>query len=492
MNRELVQGLSLITSCGCNLKCEYCRIAQSVNNNSAKLQEGTIKALQDGTYIQNVKNVLLKLNQSPMNIESISFWGQEPTLTLHLVAEHLTEWFELFPNWRNTMFSTNTVAHMDRIVDFCVALDKAAPNPFDLSIQLSYDGDYSTDSLRGASSSIIHDNLIWLFTELNKCKFDKLYIRFNHHGVLSLDLLDKLQHTKNVIDYNRNLYKWGEEFYHLNSNSHVTLVPDVDIGLENPVEATPEQGMQLAYFCELNDRINPEEYEDIVVDHPLSPPASVQLYGGVNSTCDCIFRTLRDIFNIRTLDEAIDLMATDPIFRREFLTALNPNLYCGNGVGELKIMYDGTLINCQNHMYEADVQYLPKDNSVINSVKRSLATHNYFINPLDENLSDKTRDIYFDLFATCKFNSLDFIFETTVNTMLFLSRTNQIDVSYRDEHKLLKHALILSIQNACSYNNQIMTGSIFLRHSGFLRFMCNGYIDRALSEYNSMFGEVVI
>lgn len=491
-HENLVQGLSLITSMGCNLKCEYCRISQSVNSSSAGLQQATIAALQDGTYRENVKNVLYKLGQSPMAISSIAFWGQEPTLTLHHITDHLEEWFELFPNWSNCMFSTNTVAHMDRIVDFCVKLNATTKKPFDLNIQLSYDGDYSTDNLRGVNSSIIHANVVYLLTELNKHTFDKLNIRLHHHAVLSLDLLSKLQNAQALAEHNRNLKKWATELAALNNNSHIVLLSDVDIGLENPVEASTEQGMQLDYLCRLDNRLNPEaEYGDLFDYKPITPSVSEQLYGSFMQTFDSIAHCMRNDFHIDNLDMTLNLMTQDPIFKNEFLNHLNPTLYCGNGVSELKIMYDGTLINCQNHMFERDADLIPNDGSLINSVKRSLAQHNYYINPLTET-DQRVVDRYFDLFHCCKFKSLPLMYRSAVTTMLYLVHTRQIDESYFDEQKLYKHALILAINGACSYNNQVMTSSIFLRHSGYIRFMCNGFLDQAINFYNGMKGDYII
>ena len=95
-NGDYIKGLSLLTSLGCNLNCEYCYIAKSVNANSHNLQKATMEALSNGTYINNVKAVLEKLEQSPKAIDSISFWGQEPTLTLNLITEPPRRLFVLY------------------------------------------------------------------------------------------------------------------------------------------------------------------------------------------------------------------------------------------------------------------------------------------------------------------------------------------------------------------------------------------------------------
>lgn len=486
MNLQLSQpvtALSIITSCGCNLNCEYCEIAKSVNGNSVALQKATVEALQNGDFIKNIKDVLYKINQSPYQIQSMAFWGQEPTLTLHHITNHIQEWRDAFPNWKSLMFSTNSVAHMDRIVDFLVAVDNSSDKEFNISIQLSYDGDYSTDNLRGASSSTIHDNLVHLFTTLNTINFKWVNVRFNHHAVLSLHLLKQLQTTEAIAAYSRHLQLWGLEFYNLNHNRKVTLAPAVDIGLESPVQASTEDGLRLNQFCELLSRLDKQHYYGDIYKDGIIPNDP---YAEVLTSSVAAFENISSAFRgqgEKTLLDTLHRCAKDPIFKAKFFRLVNPILYCGNGVGELKIMYDGTLVNCQNHIYETDINYLPKDNhDMKTNVKRALASHKYFVNPLKD--SDKDIQKYFYFFETCKFESFEFIYKTTMTTMQYLAATNQIDSSYRNHEKLAVHSFIIAVMNCCSYNNQMMTGSVFLRHSGFMRFLCNGYLDKALRRFN--------
>lgn len=74
-NNVRIEGLSIITSCGCNLNCSYCRIAQSANKKTAQLQKNTIQALEDGTFLANINKVLNRLNQSTTQISNLAFWG---------------------------------------------------------------------------------------------------------------------------------------------------------------------------------------------------------------------------------------------------------------------------------------------------------------------------------------------------------------------------------------------------------------------------------
>ena len=483
-----VGALSIMTSCGCNLKCEYCKIAQASNANSPVLQKATVQALKDGTFLANVQAALHKLEQSCSQIESIDFWGQEPTLTLDVMAEHVHEWLEAFPNWRNGAFSTNTVGHMDRLVQYFKALDNALTHEFHLSVQLSYDGDYSTDNLRGASSSVIHDNIIYMYNELNKINFRYLKLRFNNHGVLSFDLLKKLQDTQSIFDYTLHLIKWGDEFVKLNNNKNVQVQHGVDINLEAPAIASVEDGLRLMKFCELSERILPSAYLKELPGfkpHDLPPLPHESIYLSYGNPIHAIHDNLHSRFGIDTIEEAIVTMQHDAIFKNELMQMLNPILFCGNGVAELKFMYDGTLCNCQNHIYDTDVNFLKDNGDIESAVKHSLATHKYFINPLVD--SDEDLCKYFHLFYTCKYSCLEFMWKNVLTLMQYLIATRQVDVSYAgDLMKVLKHGLLLALFNCCSYNNQVTSGSIFLRHLGFMRVMCNGFLDKVLGHFDEI------
>jgi organic radical activating enzyme len=490
LNRDThIQALSVISSCGCNLNCSYCRISQSKNAGSSELQKNTIKALQDGTFLANINKALNRIGQSTSQIDNLAFWGQEPTLTLHHITDHIEEWFEYFPNWQECMFSTNTIAFTDRIYDFIIALDKHCKMPvFQLNVQFSYDGDYSTNNLRKGSSSQIHDNIKSLIEKLNNTNLNKVRVRVTHHGVLSLELLKKLQTPEAILEYSNHMVNWGKEFHELNTNRHVYTAPEVDIAPENPVEANTMDGLRLNNFCELSNRLNPGKRDSFKYHLGAVDPVH-GLYKGGWFPLHLIVEAMHNC-GFDTLDEAVQGIIDNPMLKREFFDSLNPALYCGNGVGELKVMYDGTLINCQNHIFETQEELIHDDNERIEAVKKSLASHGYFINPITA--TDDEVDKYFSLFHNAKFTSFEFTLHSIVILMKMLSITSQIDTSYRDDFKLLKHAIVLTVMGCCSYNNQVMTGSLFMRHTGYLRLMCNGYLDHLTYDFNEHEGGLII
>ena len=105
-----ITGLSLMTSCGCNLKCEYCLIDKAKKYNpkaAAELQKNTIQALKDNSFCDNAKKTVIAMGGTPNDIIRIELWGQEQTLTLEHFYGNIEHWLDTFPNWSELSFSTN-------------------------------------------------------------------------------------------------------------------------------------------------------------------------------------------------------------------------------------------------------------------------------------------------------------------------------------------------------------------------------------------------
>lgn len=478
-----VKGLSLMTSCGCNLDCKYCRIAQSRHKNSHanEIQLNTIKALKDGSFIETVKEVLSVLNQSSRNIDTIAFWGQEPTLTLDLITNDLPHWFEVFPNWGGSFFSTNTVDYIDKIYDYICAVDKYTPQHFEIRIQFSYDGDYGTTTARGTSESIIYNNIRTLLEKLNNTTLKNVQCVFNFHGVISQDLIMHMQNPEELINYYQNMLNCDHFFEQYNRNNKVWCSNSVDLALETPLNTSSYFGTVLTSVLKTSGRLNANIFK---VTSSKGEYGSLvdRLSEGAYVVFDMIIKALREELNTDNLNDAINLMIQDPVYKKELFKQINPICYCGTGIGELKIMYDGTLVNCQNHIYDLDLNELPIEHSVEALTKRELVKHKYFVNPLTD--SEKELERYFYIFDTINFHSLDFMFHEIIMIMKILLFTRQIDDSYKDELKLIKHSLLIAIFNTCSYNQQIMTGSICLHPMSDVRLYANGYLDCEIESYN--------
>ena len=160
------------------------------------------------------------------------------------------------------------------------------------------------------------------------------------------------------------------------------------------------------------------------------------------------------------------------------LECLSKQLLCGAFSVELKIMYDGTIISCQNHMFGLNEENIKNDNSVENQVKKYLIKKNYYMNPLSNDFKLEDFENWREAFIIGKTDSYLYTFQQTIALMYYLSLAKQIDPSYiYNFKKLVLHAFILTPVRQCPYNLYITTGSLYNKDTGFLRWYCNGMMD---------------
>ena len=471
-----ISTLTLIVSCGCNLKCSYCEIAKSVNEDSARLQTETIQALENGTFLQNVKQTFQRLSINNEHIYSLDLWGQEPTLTLDKFTAHLEEWINFLPNIEKFFFSTNGMAYPERIVDLVLTFEKLWENkdkPLEFTLQFSYDGDLSTNNIRNAESTTIQKNLLYIINELNKYQINNIIFKPHVHGVVSLELLKLLDTPEKVLDYYNNMADWIEPFLDLSTNFNVKFDYSPSLSLEAPVDATSEDGWRLTRFAkwtqQLDRRKLHSDYINQTIKYLFSPPFATAF---IAAACNEI-----------TIDDWVTRILQDRNYYDEATRFLSPNIFCGTNKFSIKIMYDGTLISCQNNIFDRDKRYATADTPELKSIKDSWVDHHLFINPIHD--TDKQIETVLELFNTTQTTSWRFLIEHYIITMYWLARAGQIDVKYcENEYVLVKHALMLIKYNQCVYNNYIKTGSAFMRGNGWFRLFFNGYADVLEYEYN--------
>lgn len=468
-----ITSLSLMTSLGCNLNCSYCQIAKAANEKGPQLQQETISALKSGKFLDNILKVLDKLDQSPANISHIALWGQEPTLTLEYLTANIDQWIKAFPHWGGCMFSTNGIANGDKIFDFIKTLDLALDHELKMEIQFSFDGEESTSNIRNANSLAIYNTIRKLLLDLNSLKLNYVQPHFYFHGVVSFDLIDRLNTPEKIISYVKNLDEWAFELGDLNTNNMVHVDKTLSVALENPYDASSFDGQKLSNFYKNAIRINPKNFKTV---NPI--PSLLGIY----TSWDMIVGQ----FGAKDLYDLIDKMCQDKKLFNQVMEAMNNLIFCGNSFGELKLMYDGTIINCQNSIYDRDKEFLKADTDLALNMKKSWVNHHYFVNPLTD--SEEVLRKHFELFETCKTSCYSFIFNSTITQMFWLSRAHQIDDSYNDYKKLIAHAFILANFNCCTYNNQVKAGSHYLRPLSLIRMFCNGLIDEIIDYHRLAWG----
>ena len=158
-------------------------------------------------------------------------------------------------------------------------------------------------------------------------------------------------------------------------------------------------------------------------------------------------------------------------------------LSSGDNNSKFKIMYDGTLVPCQNLIYDTkEIAYSPNDTKE-DYIRKSLANHHVSVNPItdDDDTIAKGLDRFY-IGRTCSFI---FAYNQICSLMFLMAKYGQIDSEYiTNKKKLLSHAYILLTIIGCGYNNMITTGSLYSRSTGTIRTYANGVIDLMQDKYD--------
>ena len=452
-------SLTLISSESCNLNCSYCVMANNINeSNKFKETENIKKSFKDGSYLNTIKNIATRYNLNPLKINYIDLWGQEPTLTLNEFADSFKDFYEYFPNIKTLFFSTNGIAFPERIINLAKVLDNIVNSSFIFNFQISYDGEYATKILRGASPDIIKRNVETIILELNKIEFKNLTVQLSLHNVISSTLINRYGGT-NLYDnefknYLQEFYELDNYYSNLNNNPNV-IYNKIYPGIENPYNASVQEGKNLTQFI-----IKANEYGQTIEYKWWNN----LLRRFLISEHDHHFNSLNLYANL--LNFSSDKEKTPPIG-------------CGFGYHNLKIRYDGTFIHCQNAL----TALYPKCNNektLGDLVREDIKKKNYFPNFFNDNdLLDIQK--YLLRGKVYRISSMPFIVSEIINSMIILAKYNQINEDYiTDFHKLFHHALLIAQSLNCWDNNLMTTGSGFGKLLGEIRLYCNGFLDLAV------------
>lgn len=455
-------SLTLITSETCNLKCSYCNMAKSALKYKITETENIKKALKDGTYLNNIKQIFYQHKIDSNNITSMELWGQEPTLTLKEFSESFKDFYSFLPNLEKLFFSTNGVGFSNSIIGLIQIIDNIIEKPFELGIQFSYDGQDATSRLRGVDPNIIISNIVSIIDQLNQIKLNNLTVVCNFHNVLSIDLINKFgnKNTNNIEFYNylKELSDLGYRFSSLNNNEKVFINRQFNCGIETPYNATKKEGENLANFCRMADVIG----NDI----------KIKWWRTIMSFYNEARIKMPEYFN-NSLNFYANLKQLHP---EQFIS-----MGCHTCKNQLFIRYDGTILPCHEAISHLNSSNYPNNENLEFQLQKELNSKNYYPNLLDEKQKisiDKTLYRYQNFLQ-------NYIFSNTEIITLFylLMNAQQVDNSYlNDEEKIFRHAQLVSIAVSCPYQNLNTTGSIYGVSIGKLRLLCNGFLD-VVDEY---------
>ena len=474
--KSRIESLSFITSLGCNLQCDYCVIHKAKMRDAkraATIQQKIIESLKDGSFFTNAKDSLISYGGNPNDIKYIALWGQEQTLVLELIEQNLPLILHQYPNLETLFFSTNGVTGAEKIVSFAQTIDKHAKGAIRLSIQWSYDGEYGSKEVRHDTEINSLKTMRKTIELLNPLQFHALSIDFVMHGVISQSLIEHLNGDMDAIkEFWDNNRKVGREIHELSVNRHLFIQPNIQFGPEVPYKSTTEEGIEFYDF-----------YLKSAIVEGLPFLAEIKSVTGWVQ----LFQ-----FNPDFKDKIQDIHQVVEYYGRAFHNLdisyhsqnLSTSLYCGVGVGDLKIMYDGSLVNCQNLGFENTIEQAKTDPDAISrDMKVAWIEKGMSINPLFA--TEEELDKYKYIGSLTKNSSFYFAWQTTFNKMVIMAKCHQISPAYNENPDLmLRHSFILTFMSHCMYNNGIYTGSIFSKDTGLIRRYCNGFLEKEEAELN--------
>ena len=442
-----------------------------------ELWHNTIESLKDNSYVDNIVKVLNRLEQPLSRIERVEFWGQEPTLTLPYVTENWNYWVSTFPGLKYVFFSTNGMTDSDSIYDFLIKVDQEAINPIYAEVQISYDGIYGEEKIRGGDSNFILNNFIKLQKRLNEYQFNNLKkITLNNHAVLSNALIEQLDDIYKVENYFNEYERFTEEIQKAGTNKIIHWMPPCFLA-QNCFSASVVDGVRFENFLR---NVN-------LVKAKNNHPHTLNVMQAFDDFALPMLGYGADDVAKRVIDKGYNCFED---FVNEYFDKNSRHPYhldattCSASRGDLKVMYDGTILMCQNLMFDT---YLTKDlldDSVNNWGRYYLMQNNGQFNPIhatDEEINEYAE--YME--AVQSPYRVPFTYQSNFNLMYMLAKSGQIDNSYLyNLNKIKKHAFLMSRIGSCPYNCQAMSGSVFVRNIGELRQYCNGVLDRVENTIN--------
>lgn len=461
IKKEDIKSLTFYSSESCNLNCSYCHLAK--NNINHQNENSLIKeSLKNGNYLNNFKIALKKLNINPKGIEAIELWGQEPTLTLDEFTLNIKELFNYFPNFNKLSFSTNFVSHQDKIINLLKTIDEnnlIYNRKFTVDLQISFDGLNETSMYRGVSGEKIYNNLTDFYKELNLILFkSNLTLQIHYHNVITRKLM-KEKNTLNLIkQYWDHLDEIALNLFKINNNKKVRAPIQFSPGIENPVQdASTEDGITFFNFLKMSSMVNSQTNTYIgLIEQHLS-----NIHNKIRSlNADSLYEIIEKIKELK--DE-------------EFFDKLSFGMFCGQSYGCLKMRYDGTLVHCQNALFNLkENDFIDKNLSMEDYVRKSQIPYN--INILTSSNDEINK--YFYKMKISHEHAFPILFIQSLNLIFDLALVGQVDKNYlKDLDKLYRHAFYITLIMSCIDNNLISNGSVFGKNIGDIRFYCNGFLD---------------
>lgn len=256
-NRNVIRATEVFTAGKCNLKCRYCYIPKTKFLH--KVHADILERVKAGTYIDDLERIFGK------ELESISHWGTEPTLTIHKWHDFYKQVAEKFPNLKEVFASSNFMTPPSHLITFVNDVLKPLPR-LTVRLQISLDGpEWITDTnRRGGSTKQIVNNVKEVLSNLDTHH----KVRANVKPTSSMDQWKEYVNLEVIEDY----YNFFDEVmtdWKNNMTSCVELQRSVNPTLVMPYDFTIEDGKRFTKTYE-----NQIKLQETKKYKAISPPES--------------------------------------------------------------------------------------------------------------------------------------------------------------------------------------------------------------------------
>jgi len=234
----------LFTTAVCNLDCKYCYIPKV--KSMKYLHFDLIKKIKSKQYITELERLYGN------NLEILSLWGAEPTMSLREVSSIMPDLMAHFPKLSELSFSTNFLTDINIIKDFILSVPELRSVKF--SIQISLDGPeeiVGKNRMKGAAQRIT-DNLLLFLDWLATLKTTHTF-KLTYKPTITRENINWLLEENNVYNYYKFFDELDEKLSQYSLKNVSLPLGGALISVEVPGNYTSFDGRQ---FAKLVKKIN--------------------------------------------------------------------------------------------------------------------------------------------------------------------------------------------------------------------------------------------
>ena len=248
-NINWLVSAELFSAAKCNLRCKYCYIPKTGIVN--EIHDKIISKIEDGSFLEQMKKVFGK------NLECISHWGTEPTLTLNKFYPFYTEVLKEFPRFREVLLSSNFMTDPSIISDFIINFPKVEGRKISFEIQMSLDGpEWITDENRkGGSTKTISKNIVKFFENINNSNVDcNIFAHFK--PTIDQNQIKELSNIDRMIDYYSFFDDLNRQLIEKNRNKKICFITECMPTVVVPGSYTTEDGINFHKLVLNQDKLS--------------------------------------------------------------------------------------------------------------------------------------------------------------------------------------------------------------------------------------------